>query len=159
VAVVIAFFVCYAPLYLQRLVVAIMTLKSNIDSIFLANFMAYLYVISGVTFYFGSVINPILYNVVSNKYRRAFRDLFCCRLKTNQTELNKNLNQKLYPTNHLQINYYLKKTKFPNKIQLNPQTNQHLTININKINTYSSSKLNTSLQNFSDKTKHLIPQK
>ncbi|CAF2763889.1 unnamed protein product [Rotaria sp. Silwood2] len=74
VAVVIAFFVCYAPLYLQRLLLAIITLYSNFNfelSLF-SNFMAYLYVISGITFYFGSVINPILYNVISNKYRRAF---------------------------------------------------------------------------------------
>ncbi|CAF4698653.1 unnamed protein product, partial [Rotaria sp. Silwood2] len=82
VAVVIAFFVCYAPLYLQRLLLAIITLYSNFNfelSLF-SNFMAYLYVISGITFYFGSVINPILYNVISNKYRRAFCYLFHCRL-------------------------------------------------------------------------------
>lgn len=81
-AVVIAFFVCYAPLYLQRLLLAIMQINTHLtsDSPLFSRILAYLYVISGVTFYFGSVINPILYNVVSNKYRRAFGDLFCCRL-------------------------------------------------------------------------------
>ena len=81
VAVVIAFFICYAPLYLQRLLLAIMTLngKLNVPSSFTSDLMAYLYILSGLTFYFGSAINPILYNVVSNKYRRAFRNLCCCR--------------------------------------------------------------------------------
>jgi hypothetical protein len=111
--------------------------------------MAYLYIISGVTFYFGSIINPILYNVVSNKYRRAFRDLFCCRLKTNEKQLNTNVNQKSYPTKHLHINYYIKKKKSTN----NPQTNEPLTINVNKTNIYSSWK------QFSDKNKHLISRK
>jgi hypothetical protein len=155
VAVVIGFFVCYAPLYLQRLVVAIMTLKSNTDSNFLAKFMGYLYVISGVTFYLGSIINPILYNVVSNKYRRAFLNLFCCRLKTNQKQLNTNINEKLYPTNHLQINCYIKKAKSLNNI---PLTNQQLSLNINKINTYLS-KSNTSLHHFSEKNNYLTPPK
>jgi hypothetical protein len=151
VAVVIGFFVCYAPLYLQRLVVAIMTLKSNTDSNFLAKFMGYLYVISGITFYLGSIINPILYNVVSNKYRRAFLNLFCCRLKTNQKQLNTNINEKLYPTNHLQINCYIKKTKSLNNI---PLTNQQLSLNINRINTYLS-KSNTSLHHYSEKNNYL----
>lgn len=52
----------------------------NSDSYVFSNIMAHLYVISGITFYFGSIINPILYNLVSNKYRRAFRDLCFCRL-------------------------------------------------------------------------------
>ena len=95
-AVVIAFFVCYAPLYLQRLLLAIVQINNQlaIDSPIFAKILAHLYVISGATFYFGSVINPILYNVVSNKYRRAFRDLFCCRLTC------KTKNQrKFYPNN------------------------------------------------------------
>ncbi|CAF1484530.1 unnamed protein product [Rotaria sordida] len=98
VAVVIAFFVCYAPLYLQRLLLAIITLYSNFnfELSLLSNFMAYLYVISGITFYFGSVINPILYNVISNKYRRAYCDLFHCRLK-HKKKLN---NQIIFQINH-----------------------------------------------------------
>jgi len=139
VAVVIAFFVCYAPLYLQRLILAILTLNSNLntDSLFLTNFLAYLYVISGITFYFGSVINPILYNVVSNKYRRAFRDLFSCRLIINKKKLNNN--QKLFQTNHLQIQRKHENVQFkPN--QFYPNLNQQQkTLNKIKTNIYSSS--------------------
>ncbi|CAF0966036.1 unnamed protein product [Adineta ricciae] len=106
IAVVSAFFICYAPLYLQRLLLAIINLNANvlIKLPSLSNFMAYLYVLSGVTFYFGSVINPILYNLVSNKYRRAFRNLIYCRLLIRKTSTKK-LQQKSrliknYPYNH-----------------------------------------------------------
>jgi hypothetical protein len=117
VAVVIAFFVCYAPLYLQRLLSAIMGLNTNLnpDSHLFSNIMAYLYIISGTTFYFGSVINPILYNVVSNKYRRAFRDLFCCRL-TFKIKPNIQKQRKLFQTKRLSnqpIHYFIKKTLPP----------------------------------------------
>ncbi|UJR14989.1 hypothetical protein I4U23_001967 [Adineta vaga] len=111
VAVVSAFFICYAPLYLQRLVLAIINLNANIltEFTFLSNFMAYLYVLSGITFYFGSVINPILYNVVSNKYRRAFRNLVCCRLSTRnkppQSPIQKSFRTKHIQTTKLMENY------------------------------------------------------
>lgn len=71
-----------------------MSPQLTIDAPIFTKILAHLYVISGATFYFGSVINPILYNVVSNKYRRAFRDLCCCRLSC------KTKNQrKFYPSN------------------------------------------------------------
>jgi hypothetical protein len=112
VAVVSAFFVCYAPLYLQRLLSAIMGLNSsfNSESYLFGNIMAYLYVISGMTFYFGSVINPILYNVVSNKYRRAFRDLVFCRLtcKTKSNIKNQRKCFQVNRSNNQQIRYLVK---------------------------------------------------
>ena len=145
VAVVIAFFVCYAPLYIQRVVVAITTLNPNDESTFLANFMAYLYVISGVTFYLGSVINPILYNVVSNKYRRAFRNLFCCRLKTAEKISQQAIVKQKFPA--LPMNYF-------DKLPLNV----HVTLNINQGNVYST-KSHTSSMFYSDKNKRLISYK
>jgi hypothetical protein len=112
VAVVSAFFVCYAPLYLQRLLSAIMGLNSsfNSESYLFGNIMAYLYVISGMTFYFGSVINPILYNVVSNKYRRAFQDLVFCRLtcKTKSNIKNQRKCFQVNRSNNQQIRYFVK---------------------------------------------------
>ncbi|CAF3756749.1 unnamed protein product [Rotaria sp. Silwood1] len=123
VAVVIAFFVCYAPLYLQRLLLAIITLYSNfnIELSLFSNFMAYLYVISGITFYFGSVINPILYNVISNKYRRAFCDLFHCRLiykrKSNQKpfQINRSKNQQQQQQHQPMTYYNPKQQDFQNR--------------------------------------------
>ncbi|CAF1492363.1 unnamed protein product, partial [Didymodactylos carnosus] len=84
VAVVIAFFVCYAPFYFQRLITSVGNTSSSTSS-FHHKSMAILFFTSGLTFYFGSIINPFLYNVVSNKYRRAFLNLFCCQLKRNTT--------------------------------------------------------------------------
>jgi hypothetical protein len=83
----------------------------NPDSPLFSKIMAYLYIISGITFYFGSVINPILYNVVSNKYRRAFRDLFCCRL-TFTRKINIKNQRKFIQTNrenNQSIHYFVKK--------------------------------------------------
>ncbi|CAF2007400.1 unnamed protein product [Rotaria magnacalcarata] len=110
VAVVIAFFICYAPLYLQRVLSAVMSLNSNLnsDSDIFSNIMAYLYVISGITFYFGSIINPILYNLVSNKYQRAFRDLCCCRF-TFKTRTNVKIQRKFFQTKHQKINSFEQK--------------------------------------------------
>jgi hypothetical protein len=74
--------------------------------------MGYLYVISGITFYFGSVINPLLYNVVSNKYRRAFRDLVCCRL-TCKKKPNVQQQRKMFPrdrSNRQPVHYFIAKT-------------------------------------------------
>jgi hypothetical protein len=138
VAVVIAFFVCYAPLYIQRLLSAIMGLNSNLnpDSHLFSKIMAYLYIISGTTFYFGSVINPILYNVVSNKYRRAFRDLFCCRL-TYKTKLNIKNQRKFNQINRLNnqpIHYFVKKLplKQENNINIKLDSNKKQYKNENK---------------------------
>jgi hypothetical protein len=117
VAVVIAFFFCYAPLYLQRLIIAMTTLNSNFnpESYLFSKIMAYLYVISGMTFYFGSAINPILYNVVSNKYRRAFRDLVCCQLPyKKKANVKQRQQQRKFliqnRANHQPVKYFVTKT-------------------------------------------------
>ena len=104
VAVVIAFFLCYAPLYLQRLLLAIVTLNASrrIDSAVWSNHMAYLYVLSGVTFYVGSAINPILYNVLSNKYRRAFVNLCHCRSK-HRTQFSENHRRQVLHTDRQKV--------------------------------------------------------
>ena len=82
-----------------------MTFYSRLRSdSYLTQFLAYLYVISGLTFYFGTIINPILYNLVSNKYRRAFRNLICCRFRLTKPM---RLMNKSSPEQHrqLRINY------------------------------------------------------
>ncbi|CAF3424006.1 unnamed protein product, partial [Rotaria sp. Silwood2] len=94
----------------------ILTLYSNFNfelSLF-SNFMAYLYVVSGITFYFGSVINPILYNVISNKYRRAFCDLFHCRL-TYKRKLNHKTFQINYSTRKHPMAFYIQQQDFKKK--------------------------------------------
>lgn len=84
VAVVIAFFICWAPFHVQRLIAIYGTNPDHITSN--SKNIAFLYVlmtyISGVFYYMSTTINPILYNIMSNKFRVAFRETLSrsCRL-------------------------------------------------------------------------------
>ncbi|CAH2108167.1 unnamed protein product [Euphydryas editha] len=83
VAVVIAFFVCWAPFHAQRLVANYGTSEGNKakTQFFLSvyNFLTYF---SGVFYYISTCINPIFYHVMSNKFRDAFKNTIrqCCCL-------------------------------------------------------------------------------
>lgn len=74
VAVVIAFFICWAPFHVQRLV----AVYGTTDDHFSPNnsWMETLYTlttyVSGIFYYVSTTINPILYNIMSNKFRIAF---------------------------------------------------------------------------------------
>ena len=62
VAVVIAFFICWAPFHAQRM-----------WSIYRgAHKCPFLYYGSGIFYYVSSTINPILYNILSKQFRKAF---------------------------------------------------------------------------------------
>ncbi|XP_050491736.1 pyrokinin-1 receptor-like [Bombus huntii] len=85
VAVVIAFFICWAPFHIQRLVATHgtnsedhMSSNSKLDE-FLYTLVTY---ISGVLYYVSTTINPILYNIMSNKFRVAFMETLSrsCRI-------------------------------------------------------------------------------
>ena len=73
VAVVVAFFICWAPFHAQRLMVMYMT-KSDDPSDIRNVIQHVLYYVSGVLYYVSSVINPILYNIMSLKFRQAFKN-------------------------------------------------------------------------------------
>lgn len=70
--VVIAFFLCWAPFHAQRLGYVYFK-ESHVFRII----NEYLMYVSGITYYVSSTINPILYNVMSAKYRAAFRRTLC----------------------------------------------------------------------------------
>ncbi|XP_011498415.1 PREDICTED: neuromedin-U receptor 2-like [Ceratosolen solmsi marchali] len=84
VAVVVAFFICWAPFHMQRLI-AIYS-RTEHYSTERNNWLRLLYVIftyvSGVLYYFSTTINPILYNIMSNKFREAFMETLArsCRM-------------------------------------------------------------------------------
>ncbi|XP_037871467.1 neuropeptides capa receptor [Bombyx mori] len=65
-AVVIAFFICWAPFHVQRLV------NYKISE----GLKGPLYAFTGVLYYLSATTNPILYNVMSKRYRLAFRETF-----------------------------------------------------------------------------------
>ena len=73
VSVVVLFFVSWAPFHLQRL-----------SYVYLQNYEMFrtinqiLFYFSGCFYYLSSTLNPLLYNVMSIKYRQAFRATITC---------------------------------------------------------------------------------
>ncbi|CAH1798704.1 unnamed protein product [Owenia fusiformis] len=86
VAVVVAFFVCWAPFHAQRL----MTTYVDVWTPKLIDAQSTLFYISGVLYFVSSTVNPILYNLMSKKYRQAFRDTLCkCFISRNQRAISR----------------------------------------------------------------------
>ncbi|XP_050099601.1 pyrokinin-1 receptor isoform X2 [Anopheles aquasalis] len=83
VAVVVAFFLCWAPFHAQRLVYIYGVDKDHqpSDPLVLKLFVVTTY-ISGILYYLSTCINPLLYNIMSNKFRQAFKETLsnCCHL-------------------------------------------------------------------------------
>lgn len=65
-----AFFGCWAPFHIQR-IFATLIKEPTEPQIILHNLLTN---ISGVTYYLSATINPILYSIMSLKFRTAFRD-------------------------------------------------------------------------------------
>ncbi|XP_022834113.1 pyrokinin-1 receptor-like isoform X2 [Spodoptera litura] len=83
VAVVVAFFICWAPFHAQRLVAIYGTTEHHrARSPILLSVYSFLTYTSGVFYYMSTCINPIFYHIMSNKFRDAFKNsvmLWCCR--------------------------------------------------------------------------------
>ncbi|CAD6189234.1 unnamed protein product [Caenorhabditis auriculariae] len=70
-SIVIAFFICYLPFQLQRL------LFFYLDNDTLMPFLnQYIYFISGFLFYLSPIVNPIVYNLASKRFRKATKEVF-----------------------------------------------------------------------------------
>ncbi|XP_059062402.1 neuropeptides capa receptor-like [Achroia grisella] len=72
-AVVVAFFVCWAPFHFQRLFFIYGIGSNHYNTI-----NKHLFSIAGAFYYVSATVNPILYNVMSHRYRIAFRETLCC---------------------------------------------------------------------------------
>ncbi|KAL1123048.1 hypothetical protein AAG570_002136 [Ranatra chinensis] len=72
VAVVVAFFICWAPFHFQRLYSIYAFEGDNTSS---GNLMIYKIItyISGLLYYLSTTVNPFLYNIMSLKFREAFK--------------------------------------------------------------------------------------
>ncbi|CAK9298555.1 unnamed protein product [Gordionus sp. m RMFG-2023] len=73
VAVVVTFFICWAPFNAQRLFFVFVKewtpeRKATLEK---------LYNITGCLFYANSTVNPILYNLLSKRFRNAFKNILC----------------------------------------------------------------------------------
>ncbi|XP_076880284.1 neuromedin-U receptor 1 [Brachyhypopomus gauderio] len=72
---VVMFGICWAPFHTDRLMWSFMDQISSHVEIFQA--YEYVHVISGVFFYLSSAINPILYNLMSTRFREMFKEVMC----------------------------------------------------------------------------------
>ncbi|XP_073949411.1 pyrokinin-1 receptor-like isoform X2 [Choristoneura fumiferana] len=72
VAVALSFFVCWAPFHVQRLLAIYgKSLEHPTDTFYLVYIV--LTFLSGVLYFLSTAINPFLYNIMSNKFRNAFK--------------------------------------------------------------------------------------
>ncbi|XP_054724059.1 neuropeptides capa receptor-like [Uloborus diversus] len=76
IAVVIAFFICWAPFHAQRLLAVYVAPEDWTVTLRRANEI--LYYAAGCFYYISSTINPILYTSMSSKYRGAFMSTLRC---------------------------------------------------------------------------------
>uniref|UniRef100_A0A5K4EPF9 Putative neuropeptide receptor n=2 Tax=Schistosoma mansoni TaxID=6183 RepID=A0A5K4EPF9_SCHMA len=77
VAVVVAFFICWAPFHLQRVLTS-----ANVQMTWF--FIDFLFYVSGFLYYMSATVNPILYSLMSARFRRAFISTF--RIKQTKAE-------------------------------------------------------------------------
>ena len=71
VAVVVSFFLCWAPFHIQRMFAILVGQEPTDPQVNLYNLLTN---ISGVTYYLSATINPILYSIMSLKFRTAFKE-------------------------------------------------------------------------------------
>lgn len=79
VAVVVSFFICWLPFHAQRLLASYLVKDENQNQFLLDIYLKLTY-ISGVMYYLSSTINPLLYQLMSAKFRLAFKETFNCSL-------------------------------------------------------------------------------
>lgn len=72
VAVAVAFFLCWAPFHSQRLMAVYGKTSRPQSDIFRNTYTALTY-ISGVLYFMSTCINPLLYSIMSHKFRNAFK--------------------------------------------------------------------------------------
>lgn len=73
VILVVVFGICWAPFHTERLMWSfINNWTGEMHQMF-----SFVHVISGVLFYLSSVVNPILYNLLSTRFREMFKEVMC----------------------------------------------------------------------------------
>ncbi|XP_041659528.1 neuromedin-U receptor 1-like, partial [Cheilinus undulatus] len=80
---VVVFGICWAPFHMDRLMWSYMD-TSDVEHL---HIFGPIHIISGVFFYLSSAINPILYNLMSTRFREMFSHITCCskRWQTNSS--------------------------------------------------------------------------
>lgn len=75
VVLVVVFAICWAPFHTDRLMWSFINdwTESHLE------IFQYVHIISGVFFYLSSAVNPILYNLMSTRFREMFKEVMCHR--------------------------------------------------------------------------------
>lgn len=87
-----AFFICWAPFHAQRLLAVYAQSSSSEPEDTIVIIYTTLTYVSGVFYYLSTTVNPLLYNIMSNKFREAFK-------VSRFEELISDKNRFLFPTN------------------------------------------------------------
>nr|XP_023686337.1 neuromedin-U receptor 1-like [Paramormyrops kingsleyae] len=72
---VVVFGICWAPFHTDRLMWSFIEVWTESRQ----KMFEYVHILSGVFFYLSSVVNPILYNLMSSRFREMFREVACRR--------------------------------------------------------------------------------
>ncbi|XP_053930077.1 neuromedin-U receptor 1 isoform X2 [Cuculus canorus] len=70
---VVVFGICWAPFHTDRLVWSFVSTWTS----HMLHMFQYIHIISGVFFYLSSAANPILYNLMSTRFREMFKEVMC----------------------------------------------------------------------------------
>ncbi|KFW05774.1 Neuromedin-U receptor 1, partial [Fulmarus glacialis] len=70
---VVVFGICWAPFHTDRLVWSFVSTWTS----HMLHMFQYVHIISGVFFYLSSAANPILYNLMSTRFREMFKEVMC----------------------------------------------------------------------------------
>lgn len=100
-AVVVTFFLCWAPYHAQRLYYFY---GRGSDYYYVVN--EWLYYLAGCFYYFSATANPLLYNLMSVKYRDGFRHTFCGQKRREYSSISRERQQSLCNPARLQQVWY-----------------------------------------------------
>ncbi|XP_029947922.1 neuromedin-U receptor 2 [Salarias fasciatus] len=79
--VVAVFGVCWAPFHIERLLWSSISQWTDL----MHNVYQYVHILSGVFFYLSSAVNPIIYSLLSTRFRECFRELMCSQPEDNSS--------------------------------------------------------------------------
>uniref|UniRef100_A0A673CLT3 Neuromedin U receptor 3 n=2 Tax=Sphaeramia orbicularis TaxID=375764 RepID=A0A673CLT3_9TELE len=79
--VVAVFGLCWAPFHIERLLWSSISQWTDL----MHNIYQYVHILSGVLFYLSSAVNPIIYSLLSTRFRESFRELVCSRTEDNSS--------------------------------------------------------------------------
>lgn len=81
-AIVVAVFgVCWAPFHIERLLWSSVSQWTDV----MHNVYQYVHLLSGIFFYLSSAVNPIIYSLLSTRFRECFRELVCSHPEDNNS--------------------------------------------------------------------------